>query len=265
MNMVITERDKKLLGFLAAFLIALAFFLFVFKPLGAKNSQIGSELRAARELEAEFDDKASGAQDMAYKEEQTREQLANVLARFYPMQQSQGAERMITTLMLNHNMSIQSLTVVMPETASLIKWYQYSEAGRETEGMPGGASDENENVLSLYTARVVCVIQGSDQDLWDLVDDISDNYPAISITSAEWTMIEQPVVQMPQPTAPPVIEDDMDDMEDAEDGEEFEESEGEEDGFEEAAEEEIWIPAPVTEAIKTNRLTISFEIYMCNQ
>lgn len=256
MNMVITERDKKLLGFLAAFLIALAFFLFVFKPLGEKNRQIKSELRAARELEAEFDDKASSAQDMAYQEEQTRERLASVLARFYPMQQSQGAERMVTTLMLNHNMSIQSLTVVMPETASLIRWYQYSEAGREAEMTPGGASDEGMDVLPLYAARVSCVIEGSDQDLWALVDDISDNYPAISITSAEWAMVEQPVVQMPQPTVPPVQEDDTDD----EDLDEEEES-----SVEEAAEEEIWVPVPVTEVVKTNRLTISFEIFMCNQ
>lgn len=259
MNIVITERDKKLLGFLAAFLIALAFFMFVFKPLGEKNRQIGSELRAAKELEAEFDDKASSAQDMADREEQTREQLAGVLARFYPMQQSQGAEKMVTTLMLNHNMSIQSLNVVMPETASLVKWYQYSEAGRDAEITPGDSSGDKEDVLSLYTARVACVIEGSDQDLWALVDDISDNYPAISITSAEWTMVEQPVVQEPWEAVAPVPEEDTQAQDEEEDPDE------EEDGTEEAVEEESRMPVPVTEAVKTNRLTISFEIFMCNQ
>lgn len=70
MNLVITERDKKLLGFLAAFFIVLVFFLLVFKPLGQKNSQIKRELRVAKELEAEFDDKASSAQDMTYQEDE---------------------------------------------------------------------------------------------------------------------------------------------------------------------------------------------------
>ncbi len=254
MNLVITERDKKLLGFLAAFFIVLVFFFLVFKPLGQKNSQIKRELRAAKELEAEFDDKASSAQDMTYQEEQTRKQLAGVLARFYPIQQSQGAEKMITTLLLNHNMSIQSLTVVMPETASRVQWYQYSENGRNSEITPGDSTEEKGDMLSLYTARVACVVEGDDQDLWSLVDDISDHYPAISITSAEWAMVEQSVVQMPQVTAPPVVED----------GEEQEDDEAlDEEG--EVDEEEIWAPVPVTEAVKTNRLTISFEIYMCNQ
>ncbi len=98
------------------------------------------------------------------------------------------------------------------------------------------------------------MVEGDDQDLWSLVDDISDHYPAISITSAEWAMVEQPVVQMPQVTAPPVVED----------GEEQEDDEAlDEEG--EVDEEEIWAPVPVKEAVKTNRLTISFEIYMCNQ
>lgn len=268
MNMVITERDKKLLGILAAFLIVLMFFLLVFKPLAAKNKQIKSELRAATEQEIEVDNKASGAQDMAAKEEQTKEQLGNVLARYYPMQQSQGAERMITTLMLNHNMSIQSLSVTMPETASVIKWYQYTEEGREEAITPPKSADETGNVLSLYTARVTCVIEGSDQDLWQLVDDISDHYPAISISNAEWVTIEQPVAEpprpVPTPTPEPVDESDNEDIVD----DEFELTGDEESDFEdeeEFVEPEPQVIMPVTQTVKSDRLTISFEIYMCNQ
>lgn len=268
MNMIITERDKKLLGFLAAFLIALMFFLLVFKPLAAKNRQIKSELRAATEQEIDFDNKASGAQDMAVQEEQTKEQLGNVLARFYPMQQSQGAERMITTLMLNHNMSIQSLTVTMPETASVVKWYQYTDAGREAEITPPKSADETDNVLSLYTARVTCVIEGSDQDLWQLVDDISDHYPAISISSAEWVTIEQPAAEPPRPVATPEPEAE-EDSEEVGDEEAGDEETGDEDleltDEEEFVEPEPLMVMPVTQTVKSDRLTISFEIYMCNQ
>ncbi len=267
MNMIITERDKKLLGFLAAFLIALMFFLLVFKPLAAKNRQIKSELRAATEQEIDFDNKASSAQDMAAKEEQTKGQLGNVLARYYPMQQSQGAERMITTLMLNHNMSIQSLTVTMPETASVVKWYQYTEAGREEAITPPKSADAAENVLSLYTARVTCVIEGSDQDLWQLVDDISDHYPAISISSAEWVTTEQPVAEPPRPVATPEPEPEVE-MED-DDEEAGAEEAGDEDldlaDEEEFVEPEPQVIIPVTQTVKSDRLTISFEIYMCNQ
>lgn len=264
MNMIITERDKKLLGFLAAFIIALMFFLLVFKPLASKNKQIKSDLRVATEQENEVDNKAAGAQDMAAREEQVKEQLGNVLARFYPMQQSQEAERMITILMLNHNMSIQSLSVTMPETASVVKWYQYTEEGREEAITPSKSADETGDTLSLYTARITCVIEGSDQDLWQLVDDISEHYPAISISSAEWVTTEQPMAEQQRPTATPTPEPEPED--EVIGDEEFELTGDEE--FE-LAEEEFVEPEPQTvlpviQTVKSDRLTISFEVYMCN-
>lgn len=267
MNMIITERDKKLLGFLAAFLIVLMFFLLVFKPLAAKNRQIKSELRAATEREIEFDNKASSAQDMAAKEDQTKEQLGSVLARFYPMQQSQEAERMVTTLMLNHNMTIQSLAVTMPETASVVKWYQYTEAGREAEITPSKSADEADTVLSLYTARVTCVIEGSDQDLWQLVDDISEHYPAISISSAEWVTMEQPAAEPARPAAEPKPEPKTESGNEEAGDEDFDFADEEfaEPEPEEFAEPEPQVIMPVTQTVKSDRLTISFEIYMCNQ
>lgn len=270
MNMVITERDKKLLGILAAFLIALMFFLLVFKPLGAKNKQIKSDLRAATEQEADFDNKASSAQDMALKEEQTKEKLGNVLARYYPMQQSQGAERMVTTLMLNHNMSIQSLSVTMPETSTVVKWYQYSEAGKEAEITP--KSSDEDALLLLYTARVTCVIEGSEQDLWELVDDISEHYPAISISSAEWVTTEQPVTteqsvaQTPSPVPAPEPETEPDEEALFDVDADGDIGEDDFDLFEEEfTEPEPQAAVPVTQTVKSDRLTISFEIYMCNQ
>lgn len=173
---------------------------------------------------------------------------------------------MVTTLMLNHNMSIQSLSVTMPETSTVVKWYQYSEAGREAEITPK-SSDDAEVLLPLYTARVTCVIEGSDQDLWQLVDDISEHYPAISISSAEWVTTEQPVAETPRPTPVPTPEPEPDEEETDFDMDEDGEA-GEEDldlWEEEFTEPEPQVVMPVTQTVKSDRLTISFEIYMCNQ
>ena len=68
MNMTVTERDKKLLGFLAAFMVALLFFVAVFRPLSAKNKELDQEVAKMQELQAEYGDKALGAQDMVAKE-----------------------------------------------------------------------------------------------------------------------------------------------------------------------------------------------------
>lgn len=264
MNVMITERDKKLLGFLAAFLIVLAFLMLVFRPLAQKNGELAEEIKTAREQEADFDDKASGALDMADQEEATRQKLGNVLSRFYPMQQSQDAERKVTTLMLNHGLEIQSLTITMPETASVLKWYQYSENGKAAGEIPASQKEGGEASLALYGARVVCVAEGNEQDMWELIDDISDNFPAISIISVEWDTSETiDTLQQAQETAPADFETDVEEAE--HNGEEAENSQ--EEAEEEADEQEESAPWQLSEAetVRTDRLTIGLEIFMCNQ
>lgn len=226
MSMTITENDRKLLGFLAAFLVAAAFFFLVFKPLAAKNEQLDTELKAARAEEVDIDNKAALAGDMAQKEETVAEQMKQVLARFYPVLQSQEAERMVTTLMLNHNLSIQGLTVSMPEKSANPDWYQYSQSG-VAYGQPA-EGEKQQAALSLYAAKVTCVAEGKKEDLWGLIDDISAGYPAISISSIEWSSTERVAANIT--AASP-------------------EGEGQ--------------AVPVT--VTTDRLTIGLEIYMCNQ
>lgn len=191
MKMIITESDKKLLSFFVAFLIAVLFIFGVFRPLSEKNRQIEQSVAEAKEQELTFDSEATLAQDMSNKEESTREQTAAVLARFYPMLESQEVESMATTLMLNHHLTIQSLSIVMPEINNRLNWYQYSEAAMEqAKGPVSEEETSEEEAFFLYSARVNCVAEGSERDLWNFVDDISENYPAISIASVEWSVEE---------------------------------------------------------------------------
>lgn len=244
MNMSFTESDKKLIGFLAAFLVAVLFWGLVFKPLTAKNRQLEEDVQQAIEQEQAQEDKASKAEKMVNREAGTREQLAKVLARFYPMLQSQDAENMATTLALNHNLTIQSLTVTMPEAEIEPMWYQY--AGSEDSANEQTQSEtEGQKALeglSLHVARVTCVTEGEEEDLWAMLDDISANYPAISVMNVEWSVVEMPVsVTLP-----------------AESYISFEEED-------ENSEQGVSEVRTVTETVKTNRMTVTMEIYMCKQ
>lgn len=230
MNITITESDKKLLSFLAAFLLAAAFVFFVFRPLSEKSEQLESELAQARQQEADMDAKAALAAGMTYKEEETAARMQQVLARFYPLLQSQDAEKMVTTLLLNHDLSVQSLTVVMPERSAELNWYQYAE-GATAYAEP--AEEEEQAAFSLYVAKVTCVAEGTKEDLWSLIDDISTGYPAISISGTEWSSAERVVTGS---TAYASGED---------------------------VQEQTAAAGTVTKT--TDRLTISLEIYMCDQ
>lgn len=182
MNMTITESDKRLLSFLAAVLLLLLLVFLVLRPLADKNSDLKRQITAAKDQEVVMDLGAALAEDAGTVEEETGEQLEETLKRYYQNLQSQDAEKMVTTLLLNHRMQIKNLTVTMPDTKSDLKWYQYSEkAATEIVG-----EEKIEGQTGIYAVRVLGGAEGSRADMLALLTDISENYPAISIAAVEW-------------------------------------------------------------------------------
>ena len=182
MNMTITESDKRLLSFLVAVLLLLLLVFLVLRPLADKNSDLKRQITAAKDQEVVMDLGAALAEDAGKVEEETGEQLEETLKRYYQNLQSQDAEKMVTTLLLNHRMQIKNLTVTMPDTKSDLKWYQYSEkAATEIAG-----EEKIEGQTGIYAVRVLGGAEGSRADMLALLTDISENYPAISIAAVEW-------------------------------------------------------------------------------
>lgn len=182
MNMTITESDKRLLSFLTAVLLLLLLAFLVLRPLADKNSDLKRQITAEKDQEMVMDLGAALAEDAGKAEEETGEQLEETLKRYYQNLQSQDAEKMVTTLLLNHRMQIKNLTVTMPDTKSDLKWYQYSEkAATEIVG-----EEKIEGQTGIYAVRVLGGAEGSRADMLALLTDISENYPAISIAAVEW-------------------------------------------------------------------------------
>ena len=182
MSMIITESDKRLLSFLTAVLLLLLLAFLVLRPLADKNSDLKRQITAAKDQEVVMDLGAALAEDAGTVEEETGEQLEETLKRYYQNLQSQDAEKMVTTLLLNHRMQIKNLTVTMPDTKSDLKWYQYSEkAATEIAG-----EEKIEGQTGIYAVRVLGGAEGSRADMLALLTDISENYPAISIAAVEW-------------------------------------------------------------------------------
>lgn len=197
MNVTITESDRRMLSILAAFVLAAAYFFLVFRPLSERNSQLQKEITQVKEQENAMNISASLAEEVIAQEQQAREELDNILLCFYPMLQSQEAENMLTVLMLNHNLQIQNMSITAESTPSELNWYQYS--SRATQEMTADeqarAEEENAAIIDdfgIYTIRITCAAEGSRQNLMAFVDDISLNYPSISILGTEWSNEEKP-------------------------------------------------------------------------
>ncbi len=179
MKMTITESDKKILSYLTAFLIVILVGFFVFRPLLSKTENMRRELAAARVEVKSAERKMTQVGEIKEQETQMTEHSKETLARFYPMMPSQDVEKMVTTLMLNHNLQIQSLNISMPEIPNEPAWYLHAE---------NAVQEEEEERLPLYAARIICVAEGNDRELWQFIDDISNHYPAISIAGAEFSL-----------------------------------------------------------------------------
>lgn len=192
MNMTITESDRRLLSVLAALILAIAFVLLVFRPIMQRNEQLQKEISQVKEQENAMNIAASLSEDMIRQEQDAKNALDEILVCFYPMLQSQEAENMLTVLMLNHSLQIQNMSIVVEETPSTLQWYQYAnnvsqQTSAEAQSSDTAAADN----FGIYTIRLTCSAEGSRENLMALVDDISVNYPAISILSTEWSVVER--------------------------------------------------------------------------
>lgn len=229
MNFTISESDRKLLSILAALVLAIAFFILVFQPLNRRNQQLQKEISEVKEQENAMNVAASLAGDMVKQEQEAKNALDEILICFYPMLQSQEAENMITVLMLNHSLQIQNMSITAEGTPSTLQWYQYS--GNATAQMPAESQSQTSAItdnFGIYTIRLNCTAEGNKENLMALVDDISVNYPAISILGTEWSVVEKRTETTQSGTN----------------------------------EEDSEIQIPVTRTETTGSLTISLEIFM---
>lgn len=188
MNIIVSENDKKVMSILIAGLVLVLFIFGIFKPMMKQNKLLEEQAEVVKEQVAQFDAEAALVDDMLMQESTIADELEMTLARFYPAIQSQDAENMATTLLMNHRLKIQSLTVTMPEEESRLDWYQYSANGALSAEKKEEDKEKKEKALHIYAIRVNCVAEGEAKNIWALLDDISKNYPAISILDAEWEL-----------------------------------------------------------------------------
>lgn len=184
MKMTITENDKKILSYLAAFLIVFFFVMVVFRPLLIRNEETRKELSATVIDIKNAQRKQNSLGEIKEQESQVTQKAQETLTRFYPILESQEAEKMITTLLLNHHFQIQSLTISMSEIKKDLKPYLYAEIVNADDEESELEEPEEEH-MQLTSVRINCVADGTDQDCWALLEDLSEHYPAISIAGVE--------------------------------------------------------------------------------
>lgn len=196
-TMEITERDKKLLLFMAFFVIVLGFGFFVIRPLSQADAELKIELENQQELMMETQQKLVMLPAMESSLVKTQEELEEAAKDFYPVMKSQEIDRLLTGIVVGKGLESRQMTITMPQSELKLEPYYASAAAAEdsmAQSAAHGASEEDgstaqamETVFTgIYAAQVQMTIRGNRVTMQQMVDELTRNYPSIRITSAGW-------------------------------------------------------------------------------
>ena len=111
----ITDRDKKLLLFLAIFVIVVVFGFFIIRPLAETDAALKEELAVQEELQIRTQQKLMLLPSMQANVEKTEEELAAAAEDFYPVMKSQEIDKLLTGIALSWGLESRQLVIQMPE------------------------------------------------------------------------------------------------------------------------------------------------------
>lgn len=176
----ITERDKKLLIFLAVVLIAAAFIALLIVPgiqrIAALNAESASSALSKEEMDAKIAELPTLEQEL----EEMKAEWTETSEGLFGMMASQDIDKLVTDEVTACGLGMKSLNIVMNEEMASLPVY-----GEESEEETS-TSEEDEGVNSgVYSASVSLSVEGSQDKISQLTDRFAD-YTAVRITSMKY-------------------------------------------------------------------------------
>ncbi len=212
--MKFTERDKKLIVFLALFLLIVGIGYFVILPLHARVDELQAQ---ADELELQVEQTQNYLARLPQLRKMNEELLGqkqDELQIFYPYMESQELDKMITGLTLHESLGAKNLTISIPDTPYTIVPYFLAAPQQDAEGeqlsdseqayeaetsedaadqtdaaqTPDAQAGEDGSEQILYVATLAVDATGTHEQLQGYIDLLSDDekYPAIQVSSYTW-------------------------------------------------------------------------------
>lgn len=192
----ITDRDKKLLLFLAIFVIVVVFGFFIIRPLAETDAALKEELAVQEELQIRTQQKLMLLPSMQANVEKTEEELAAAAKDFYQVMKSQEIDKLLTGIALSWGLESRQLVIQMPEGEMILDPFYASQAaleemlsqaiGQDGEEQTDTVQKTSTSFYGIYAAQVMLTVKGERSVLEQMADEISEDYPAIRITGAVW-------------------------------------------------------------------------------
>lgn len=207
MTFEVTQRDKKLLAFLAVVIIGVLFTVFGILPLLDTGSSLDTEIEVAQQSRQVMEEKIASLPVYQAQYEEADKAWKEEALNFSDMMSSQEIDKLVTGVMLScsleaKNMSItfkaepQSLAPYYASEAAALAEQQKQEAaaaaqnGDAAAGTDSGAAAagtgaaDGQSMISV--AAVSLTTEGDAVHIRQLIDVFSDDYPGIRITDLNY-------------------------------------------------------------------------------
>lgn len=174
LELKITQHDKKLLYFLAIFVIVVGFGFLVIRPLVIANLEVSKKLSVAQEQKSDLEQKVGLSTSSKKVYDTLSKDLEKSVANFYPMMKSEEIDKMITDLLLDYGVFSRDLDIQVGTDEVQLKPY-------------GKDSTEEEISTGIYAASVSVTATGKRNTLQKVIDTLARDYPSIRITAYNWS------------------------------------------------------------------------------
>lgn len=213
MQIQMTERDKKLIVFLAIFVIVVAGGYWGIYPIISGIITTNIEIQDAQAKRDENEIKITQVSLIEMENENIEKEITSKKAKFFPMMTSDQVDKYMTGLILDYNLYAYDLNIVMPTEEAAMEPYQYSQraeqlamqeneeatdasaedAATEDNGVTDSAEDAVAEWNSLedvptgiYAVSVTMRVGGSETDIQRLIDGLSVSGQLIHLSSYDW-------------------------------------------------------------------------------
>lgn len=176
LELKITQHDKKLLYFLAIFVIVVGFGFLVIRPLVVANLEVSKKLGVAQEKKSNLEQKVGLSTSSKKVYNTLSKDLEKSVSNFYPMMKSEEIDKMITDLLLDYGVFSRDLDIQVGTDEVELKPY-----GKD------GTEDKEEISTGIYAAGVSVTATGKRNTLQKIIDTLARDYPSIRITAYNWS------------------------------------------------------------------------------
>lgn len=233
-QMDMTERDKKLLYRLGIVVILAIFILLAIRPLYISMKEKDEDIAAAEETKQILDEKCAMLPGLQEIDANLQTEIQELQSDYYEPMYSAQIDELLTNYMLGKGLMAKDMVISMPTSTVAMEPYVNSEAGKKAAGIiteeaeteaeitteleseeteettetESSVDSGTESIASItntevtdttasgiYAVTVSMKVQGTDENITKMLDDIDGLRPSTRVVSCKWEAVGKEAVQ----------------------------------------------------------------------